>query len=90
MVVKAVYRDGVFKPIEPVNLIEGERVELEIVRPSQQRQRRIVSLRGIWKERPRPTDQGDWVSDTIAEIRSESSEKLDQLARELGENLKRD
>jgi predicted DNA-binding antitoxin AbrB/MazE fold protein len=85
MVVKAVYQNGVFKPIAPVNLDEGEWVELEIVRPSQQR--KIVSLHGIWKDYLRPEDQGDWVSDTIAGVRHELSEKLNRLARELGDNL---
>jgi predicted DNA-binding antitoxin AbrB/MazE fold protein len=64
MVVKAVYQDGVFKPVAPVNLAEGEWVELEIVRPAQQRERRIVSLRGIWKGALCPEDRGDWVSET--------------------------
>jgi len=84
MVVKAIYQDGVFKPITPVDLTEGEWVELEIVRSSPQRPRRVVSLQGIWKEHLRPEDEGDWVSEAIAEIRRESAEKLEQLARELG------
>jgi predicted DNA-binding antitoxin AbrB/MazE fold protein len=71
MMIKAVYRDGVFKPVAPVNLAEGEWVELEIVQSSQQRERNIVSLQGIWKDRLRPEDQGDWVSEAIAEIRHE-------------------
>ena len=79
MVVKAIYQDGVFKPIVPVNLPEGEWVELELIQPSQRRERKIVSLRGIWKGQLRPEDQGDWVSETIAEMRRESAERLDQL-----------
>ena len=88
MVVKAVYADGVFRPIVTVDLADGEWVELEITRPSQQRrERKAVSLQGIWKAHLRPADRGDWVSDTIAEIRRESAEKLDRLAREGSENL---
>jgi predicted DNA-binding antitoxin AbrB/MazE fold protein len=87
MVIKAVYRDGVFKPMVPVNLAEGEWVELEITRPSPQRGGKIVSLQGIWKERLPPEDQGDWVSEAIAEIRRESAEKLARLAQELSEGL---
>jgi predicted DNA-binding antitoxin AbrB/MazE fold protein len=88
MVVKAVYAAGVFKPIMTVNLADGEWVELKITRsPQRRRKRKVVSLQGIWKEHLRPEDQGDWVSDTIAEIRRESGEKLDRLARELSENM---
>lgn len=88
--IKAVYRDGVFKPVAPVNLAEGEWVELEIVQSSQQRERNIVSLQGIWRGRLRSEDRGDWVSETIAEIRHESTEKLDRLARELSKDLGRE
>jgi predicted DNA-binding antitoxin AbrB/MazE fold protein len=90
MMIKAVYRDGVFKPVAPVNLAEGEWVELEIVQSSHQRERNIVSLQGIWKDRLRPEDQGDWVSKAIAGIRHESTEKLDRLARELSKDLGRE
>ena len=85
MQTKAIHQDGVFKPITPVDLAEGEWVELEIARPSLERPRKIVSLQSIWKEHLRPEDQGDWVSEAIAEIRRESTEKLEQLAQELSE-----
>jgi predicted DNA-binding antitoxin AbrB/MazE fold protein len=75
MAVKAVYQDGVFKPLVPVDLPEGERVELDIVRSSQQQGGKIVSLQGIWKDALRPEDQGDWVSETIVEIRREVAHK---------------
>ena len=82
MVVKAVYAHGVFRPIMTVDLADGEWVELEITRPSQQRRKRkAVSLQGIWKAHLRPTDRGDWVSDTIAEIRRESGEKDEAIHR---------
>jgi predicted DNA-binding antitoxin AbrB/MazE fold protein len=86
MVLKAVYQDGVFKPIMPVDLADGEWVELEIVRSRRLGGGKIVSLQGVWKEYLRPEDRGDWVSETIAEIRRGSTEKLQRLARELGEN----
>ena len=86
MIVKAIYQNGVFKPVTPVNLTEGEWVDLEIVRPSPQRPRKVVSLQGVWKEYVRPEDEEDWVSEAIAEIRHTSAEKLERLARELSDS----
>ena len=58
MAVKAVYQDGVFKPLVPVDLPEGEWVELDIVRPAQQQGRKpqpperyptiAVGSKGCW------------------------------------------
>jgi predicted DNA-binding antitoxin AbrB/MazE fold protein len=87
MVVKAIYQDGVFKPLAPVNLSDGQQVELEIVGSFPQIQRNVVSLQGIWKDHLRPQDQGDWVSDTLTEIRNETSKRLNQLAQQLGKSL---
>ncbi len=74
MIVKAIYQDGVFKPVTPVDLTEGEWVDLEIVRSSPQRPRKVVSLQGIWREHARSEGDEDWVSETIAEIRRTSAE----------------
>jgi predicted DNA-binding antitoxin AbrB/MazE fold protein len=87
MVVKAVYRDGVFRPVGSVGLAEGELVELEIVRLGSQNSRDIVSLRGLWREHVRPEEEGDWISEAVAEIRRQSSGRLERLAQELGEDL---
>jgi len=78
MVVKAIYQSGVFKPITPVDLTEGELVELEITRSSPRRPRRVVSLQGIWKEHLCPEDERDWGSEAIAKIRRESAKKLER------------
>lgn len=86
MTVKAIYQDGVFKPIHPPSLPDGEWVELQVVRSPRQ-QPKVASLQGIWKQALRPEDQGDWVSETVARVRQESAEKLDRLAEELGKNL---
>ncbi len=85
MIVKAIYQNGVFKPVTSVDLTEGEWVDLKIIRPSLQRPRNIVSLRGIWREHARSEGDEDWVSETIAEIRRTSAEKLERLARELSD-----
>jgi len=45
-VIKAIYSEGVFKPIEKVNLSEGEKVEIEI---KEQEVKKVISLRGIWR-----------------------------------------
>jgi len=45
-VIKAIYSEGVFKPVEKVNLPEGEKVEIEI---KEQKGKKIISLRGIWR-----------------------------------------
>lgn len=89
MTVKAIYQDGVFKPTSPVNLPDDEWVELEVIQSLQQ-ERKIASLRGIWKHALRSEGQGDWISETVAQIRQESAGKLDRLARELGESLPRE
>ena len=85
MIVKAIYQNGVFKPITPLDLTEGEWVDLKIIRPSPQRPRKVVSLQGIWREHARSEGDEDWVSETIAEIRRTSAEKLERLARELSD-----
>ena len=74
MTLKAIYEDGVFKPTAPVNLPEGAWVDLH-VQPSQEQKRKVISLLGVWKDALRPGDKGDWVSETVSEIRQESVEK---------------
>ena len=43
--IEVIYSNGVLKPLEELNLQEGEKVEIEIRKKPQ----KIVSLRGIWK-----------------------------------------
>jgi predicted DNA-binding antitoxin AbrB/MazE fold protein len=86
MTVKAIYQDGVFKPASPVNLPDDAWVELEVIRSPQQK-RQIASLQGIWKNAMHSEDRGDWVSETLAQIRQESAHKLDRLAQDLGESF---
>lgn len=45
-VIEAVYSNGVFKPLQKVNLSDGETVELEI---KGKKTKKNISLRGIWK-----------------------------------------
>jgi len=87
MVVEALYHDGILKPVKPIDLTDGEWVELEITRRLPVKPAKVVSLKGIWRQHIQPTDEEDWVSDTIAEIRRETNLKLDRLAVELSEAL---
>ena len=45
-VIEAVYSGGVFKPLQKVSLLDGEKVEIEI---KEKKVKKIISLRGIWK-----------------------------------------
>mgnify|MGYP000748819327 CR=1 FL=1 len=45
MIIKAVYEDNVLKPLEPVDLEEGEEVEIEI-----KKRRDILKYAGILKD----------------------------------------
>lgn len=87
MVVKALYHDGLLKPAKPIDLTDGEWVELEITRRLPPKPANVISLKGIWSQHVLPTDQEDWVSATIAEIRRETNLKLERLAAELSEAL---
>ena len=87
MTISAIFKDGVFRPIGPIKLREGEQVRIEVFRSSPSNTRTIVSLKGIWKHASPPVDAGDWVTETIADIRHESTRKLEHLAQEVSENL---
>lgn len=87
MFVEALYHDGLLKPVKPIDLADGEWVELEITRRRPAKPVNVVSLKGIWSQHIQSTGEGDWVSDTIAEIRRETNLKLDRLAAELSEAL---
>lgn len=87
MVVKALYQDGLLKPVKPIDLADGEWVELEITRRRPPKPANVISLKGIWSQHTLPTDEEDWVSDTLAEIRRETNLKLERLAAELSEAL---
>ncbi|MBE2231951.1 MAG: antitoxin family protein [Anaerolinea sp.] len=90
MVVKALYHDGLLKPIKPIDLADGEWVELEITRRVSRQPANIISLKGIWNQHSLPADEDDWVSAAIAEIRRETNLKLERLAAELSEALAND
>ncbi|HRJ41922.1 MAG: antitoxin family protein [Caldilineaceae bacterium] len=86
MTISAVFQEGVFKPSIPIQLREGEEVQLEVIRSAPPSTRLILSLKGIWKHALRPDDTGDWVTEAISEIRNESARKFERLAQELNEN----
>ena len=47
MIIKAVYEDNVLKPLEPVDLEEGEEVEIEV---KKKKRRDILKYAGILKD----------------------------------------
>ena len=51
------------------DLTDGEWVELEITRRLPAKPANVISLKGIWSQHIQPTDEGDWVSDAIGQIR---------------------
>lgn len=87
MVVEALYHDGILKPVKPIDLADGEWVELEITRRRPVKPANVISLKGMWSQHIQSADEGDWVSDTIAEIRRETNLKLERLVAEMGEAL---
>ena len=66
MTIAAKYEDGVFKPLEDVNLMEGTRVEVHV--PSEgepARKRRSIKdlpFYGMWAERDDITDGVSYVN----------------------------
>jgi predicted DNA-binding antitoxin AbrB/MazE fold protein len=88
--VKAIYRDGVFKPTVPVDLPEGTQVDLEVTPTPSPGDGATISLQGIWKDALRPEDEGDWVSQTVADVREESAARIDRLARDLSNHIARE
>jgi len=91
LTVEAIYQNGVIRPVIDIPLRENERIRVQIERRPdsvQEKIRRIVHLRGIWKNYlSAAEEEGDWVSDTIAAIRRESNRKVEQLAHEIDEAL---
>ncbi|RMF90189.1 MAG: DUF104 domain-containing protein [Nitrospinota bacterium] len=49
-VIEAVYENGVFRPLEPVILPEGEHVQVTVPDLNRVRQRRLVALEAFDKE----------------------------------------
>ena len=88
---EAVYQDGVIKPRTALPLQENERIRIQIERRPgvvQEKPSKVVRLRGIWKGYLTTTEnEEDWVSDTVAAIRRESSQGIERLAREIDEGL---
>ena len=91
LTMEAIYQDGIIKPLTDPHLRENERIRLRIERHPdgvQEKTRNIIHLRGIWKDHLTAADKKeDWVSDTIAVIRRESAQKIEQLALSIDEAL---
>jgi predicted DNA-binding antitoxin AbrB/MazE fold protein len=84
--IDAIYSNGVFKPLAPLELVENQKVTLQLVLPEALRHRPApaeVTFKGIW-----PTECADELEQALAEIRAESHQKLERLADELAEILR--
>jgi len=92
LTVEAIYQNGIIKPLTDLHLGENERIRLQIERRPgniQEETWNIVHLRGIWKDCLTTADKkDDWVSDTVAAIRRESAQKVEQLALSVDEALR--
>jgi len=89
IIVQAVYKQGTFKLLEPVTLPEDEPVDLLVTRrlaqPGVVPGRKVVSLRGIWKNLPLPDEEE--VETAIRQLRARSQRRVERLAQELAESL---
>lgn len=45
--IQVIYTAGVLKPLQKIDMQEGEKVEIEI---KEKKTQKIISLRGIWKD----------------------------------------
>jgi len=89
IIVQAIYKQGTFKLLEPVTLPEDEPVDLLITRrlaqPGAVPVRKVVSLRGVWKNLPLPDEEE--VETAIRQLRARSQRRVERLAQELAEAL---
>jgi hypothetical protein len=77
---EATYQHGVIEPSTALPLQENERIWIQIERRPDvvQKLSKVVRLRGIWKGYLTTAEkEEDWVSDTVAAIRHESSQGAD-------------
>lgn len=88
MSLKAVYRNGIFEPLEPVELEENEQVELEIRRqsspPASEKTSTFASLQGIWSHLSPDTIED--VERGIEEMRQQTAVRLERIADKLDKN----
>lgn len=84
MIVRAVYRGGVLKPVTQLNLPEGATVEMRVTSTSptpSAKPSAFGKLAGIWKHLTQPElaqlEQG------LTEIRRQAAENIEHLAQEL-------
>lgn len=84
MIVRAVYRGGVLKPVTQLNLPEGATVEMRITFTSldlSPKPNAFGRLAGIWKHLAQP--ELAQLERGLTEIRRQAAEKIERLAQEL-------
>ncbi len=79
--IRAVYEDGVFKPLTPLDLADKQQVELQIALRSEQQN--IVKLGGIWSRYV----TGEGISfEEVEELTSEAhAQSLNRLLKDLAD-----
>ena len=86
---KAIYQNGVLKPVSELDLPENTPVHLILTSlPTahsgvSEQPTPFAALRGVWSEVYFP----DSIERTIKQIREQAAEKLERLAEELSEEL---
>jgi predicted DNA-binding antitoxin AbrB/MazE fold protein len=86
LTIDAIYADGVLKPLTPLHLAENQRVTIQVVAQPQISPKpnpADVTFKGIW-----PLEMTDDLEQALAEIRTQTNQRLEQLANDLEEALR--
>ena len=68
-IIEAIYERGVFRPLEPVSLPEGEHVQVTIPEPDAAKQRRLAALDAFDGACVELTEEQWWLFDEAVERR---------------------
>ena len=88
MIVKAIYKNGVFEPLEHLSLENGAQVEVEIVQLEPQSTMEpspFAALRGIWGHLS--ANKINEMEQALQNVRQMTATKLERLASELSDTL---
>jgi predicted DNA-binding antitoxin AbrB/MazE fold protein len=85
LTIDAIYANGVLKPLTPLHLAENEQVTIQVMaspRTSPKPNPAEVTFKGIW-----PLELADDLEQALAEMRTQTNDKLAQIASDLDEAL---
>jgi len=86
LLIRAIYEDGVFKPLESIDLPDKELVEFEI--EVLKKPRKVAKLKGLLA--PYWDEQGPSVEDILEELRQERVQSFERLMRQIEEGFEED